>query len=289
MTTSERTTAVGVFTERRLADRAIEELHKAGFTNDQIGFVSREGYTTEEQPAVIPPQPATGAAPTGVPMLGVPPGYTQTDTEATTPAMENKTEATAAGVVGGGVIGGILGAAAALLIPGLGPAIAGGILTAILGGAAIGAVAGGLIGALTKMGVPEEEARFYQDELQAGRTLVTVQTRDRYDEALEILRHNGAYDAITRHDMPDTTPASDVDTVDVSHGTPNTALAFDTDTVDVFPERDNTMERRGAYTPPTNARPAIYTPGVPLKPTEQTTDTEIGEPEVPPPTYNVRP
>ena len=54
MTTTTRTTAVGVFTERRLADRAIEELHNAGFSNEQIGFISREGYTGDKPELIIP-------------------------------------------------------------------------------------------------------------------------------------------------------------------------------------------------------------------------------------------
>jgi hypothetical protein len=280
MTTTERTTAVGVFTERNLAEHAIERLHQAGFTNDQIGFVSREGYT-EEQAPIIPAEPAIGASPTAGAPIGVAPVYTPANDDVT-PTAESKTEATAAGVVGGGVVGGILGAAAALLIPGFGPAIAGGILTAVLGGAAIGAVAGGLIGALTNMGVPEDEARFYQDELQAGRTLVTVQAGNRYDEALEILRQGGAYDATTRRDTTETT------------------IPTDTYTSNTPDERVN--DRTEPYEPETNARSATYTPEVPQS-VDQTTDTEIREPEVPPqpdrvqrlstntppPTYNTRP
>jgi hypothetical protein len=278
MTTTTRTTAVGVFTERRLADRAIEELYNAGFANDQIGFVSREGYTGEKQKLIIPAQAGTGTAPAGgAPVAGVPtPVSSDEDLTATE---ENKTETTAAGVVGGGVLGGILGAAAALLIPGLGPAIAGGILTAVLGGAAIGAVAGGLIGALTNMGVPENEARFYQDELQAGRTLVTVQAGDRYDEALAILRRNGAYDATTRQDTTDTTTTTEDDTY-----TP--------------------AERRTEpYPSTTYERPATYAPEETTEQVQRPADTEIREPEVPsqpdrvqnfttstpPPTYNQRP
>jgi uncharacterized protein (TIGR02271 family) len=87
------------------------------------------------------------------------------------------------------------------LIPGFGPAIAGGILAATLGGAAIGAAAGGLLGALTGMGVPEEEARYYESEFQAGRIILTVQADGRRDEAINILRRYGAYDAASRGDQ----------------------------------------------------------------------------------------
>nr|BBH91394.1 hypothetical protein KTC_61450 [Thermosporothrix sp. COM3] len=155
-----RTTVVGVFTDRTQADYAIEQLQNAGFTNEQIGFIARNPET----------------------------GDTVTESGA-----EAKATATAAGAVGGGVVGGVVGAGIALLIPGIGPAIAGGVLAATLGGVAIGAVAGGLIGALTNMGIPADEARYYQEEIEAGRTLVTVKAGDRYQDALTILRQNGAY------------------------------------------------------------------------------------------------
>ena len=173
MATIERSTVVGVFIDRVQAEQAINELRRAGFSDDQIGFILH-GNPTEEG--------KTGSdAGTGV----------------------------AAGAVSGGVIGGVLGAAAALLIPGFGPAIAGGILAATLGGAAIGAAAGGIMGALTGLGVPEEEARYYQSEFEAGRTIVTVKAANRYQEALDILRSNGAYDATTRPRMHDLSAQTD--------------------------------------------------------------------------------
>ena len=51
---------------------------------------------------------------------------------------------------------------------------------------------------LVSMGVPEEEARYYQSELEFGRTIVTVEAGDRREDALEILRSNGGYDATLR-------------------------------------------------------------------------------------------
>ena len=51
---------------------------------------------------------------------------------------------------------------------------------------------------LVSMGVPEEEARYYQSELELGRSIVTVEAGDRREDALEILRSNGGYDATIR-------------------------------------------------------------------------------------------
>jgi hypothetical protein len=161
MAMTENSTVVGVFTDQTQAQQAIEALERAGFTDQQLGFV-RRGEQTE-----------TGGA------------------------VSDTLKKAAPGVAGGGVVGGIVGAAASLLIPGLGPAIAGGILAATLGGAAIGAAAGGLIRGLTNLGVPEEQARYYQGEFEAGHTLVIVRAVNRQQEASSILRQYGAYDATT--------------------------------------------------------------------------------------------
>ncbi|GCE14090.1 hypothetical protein [Tengunoibacter tsumagoiensis] len=179
MATTERTTAVGAFTEQALAERAIEELKRSGFTEDQIGFVARHSHAVDGREV-----PADD--------LG-----------------SGTVSSTATGAVGGGVLGGVIGAAASLLIPGLGPALAGGILAATLGGAAIGAVAGGFVGSLVNAGVPEDEAQYYHDQLTRGSSIVTVTAPGRYEEAAAILRESGAYNATVSKDMP----ATNADTV----------------------------------------------------------------------------
>jgi uncharacterized protein (TIGR02271 family) len=162
-TTTGRSTLVGVFRDRSEAERAVQALHDAGFRDDQIGFAARDAQTTDTRVA-----------------------HTDHGSNA------------ASGAVTGGVLGALIGAGAALLIPGIGPVVAGGILASTLGGAAIGAAAGGLIGALTDLGVPEEEARYYDSELRAGRYIVTVKAADRYQDAYGILNRYGAYDYSNR-------------------------------------------------------------------------------------------
>ena len=61
---------------------------------------------------------------------------------------------------------GVLAGIGALAIPGVGPIIAGGALASTLAGAGIGAAAGGLLGALVGLGIPEEEARYYETGLR---------------------------------------------------------------------------------------------------------------------------
>ncbi len=97
-------------------------------------------------------------------------------------------------LVTGGVIGGVLGAAAALLLPGIGPIVAGGVLAEVFGGLAIGSIAGGFLGAFTSMGVPEEQARYYEQEIKAGRTILAIHTINRQQEVTDILLQNGAHD-----------------------------------------------------------------------------------------------
>src|SRR5436190_127027 len=149
---TQRSTVVGVFQDRTAAEMAVQHLRDGGFRDDQIGIVAHNGTMSGDR-------------------IGT------TETGSKVPE----------GAATGAVIGGILGAAAALLIPGIGPVVAGGILAATLGGAALGAAAGGLLGALTNMGVPEEEAQYYQGEFEQGRTIVTVRTSDRQREAIDIL------------------------------------------------------------------------------------------------------
>jgi hypothetical protein len=101
-------------------------------------------------------------------------------------------EGAAAGALTGGVIGGLVGLVSSLLIPGLGPLVVGGVLASTLMGMGVGAATGGLVGALVGMGVPEEDAKYFDAGLRDGRTLLTVSGRDRAPQAVAILEGHGA-------------------------------------------------------------------------------------------------
>jgi len=91
-------------------------------------------------------------------------------------------EGAAVGAVWGGLVG--LGA---LLIPGIGPFIAGGALFAALTGAVTGAVVGGITAALVDFGgISSEEAARYEAMVNEGKTLVAVKARE--EDALEVRR-----------------------------------------------------------------------------------------------------
>src|SRR5438132_14223223 len=99
-------------------------------------------------------------------------------------AHEQHTKAPEGAVTGGAAglgIGAVLGWLAgigSLAIPGVGPFIAAGPIMAALGGAALGGATGGLIGALVGMGIPEREAKVYNDTVRGGGALVSVHTGD---------------------------------------------------------------------------------------------------------------
>lgn len=92
-----------------------------------------------------------------------------------TKAPEGATTGGTTGFVVGGVLGWLAGIGS-LAIPGLGPFIAAGPILASLSGAAVGAAVGGITGALIGMGIPEHEAKRYEERLKEGNALLSVHT-----------------------------------------------------------------------------------------------------------------
>jgi hypothetical protein len=151
---------VGVFDDRQMAERAVDELQRAGFADDQIGFVIRGADDVR--------------------------GGMIVDAEGT---KDGKGAVT--GAVTGGMLGGILAAAIAVLIPGVGPVVAGGVMAAFFGGAIAGTAVGGIFGAMTGLGISEHEARYYEQEFNAGRAIVAVRAGTRAAEAADLLTRLG--------------------------------------------------------------------------------------------------
>lgn len=173
----QRDTLVGVFHDSTSAQQAVQALKRAGFTDEQIGVMSRHSEASAER--------------------------TEDDTE------RHMEEGAVVGMATGAGVGalwglGILGG----MLPGIGPAIAGGTLGILLSSAAAGAAAAGLVGALVGMGIPEDEAAFYEGEFKAGRSIVTVHPRGRHADAVAILSKHGAYDIDRQERIPDVVSAS---------------------------------------------------------------------------------
>lgn len=105
------------------------------------------------------------------------------------------------GVLGGGALGAGLGVAA-LAIPGVGPLAAAGAIAAaavpeaIGVGAVVGAIGGTLNETLTKHGVSEDDATYYNDRIKNGGVVVTVEDIGIDEEKLrEVLYRNGGHNA----------------------------------------------------------------------------------------------
>jgi len=161
--TASNATTVGVFNTREEAERAIDKLMAQGYTRDQIGVVGKnaEGKVVAQTEGNAGEGAAIGAA----------------------------TGAGVAGLVSLGISYG--------LIPAIGPILAVGPLAAALLSAASGAAAAGLAGALIGWGVPEEDAKFYESQVESGKFLVTVNAEKRHDEAWKVMQQGGAYNRET--------------------------------------------------------------------------------------------
>lgn len=155
-------TVVGVFHTSTEAQRAVSRLKALGLTDDQIGVIShdQEGTFQEQSGETMAEEGASVGAVAGL---------------------------------GAGALWGI-GIAAGVL-PAIGPVIAGGTLAAIAASAGTAAAAGGILGALIGLGIPEEEAEFYQGEFEHGRTIVTVKcSKDQLAQVHQVLDEHNVYD-----------------------------------------------------------------------------------------------
>jgi len=155
-----------IATSESQASRIVDDLTSAGFSSDDISVLFPDKGTTHEF------------------------------------SHEKNTKAPEGAVTGattGGVVGGVLGLLAgigALAIPGVGPLIAAGPLLAALSGAAAGAAVGGIAGALIGLGIPELEAKRYENRISEGNILISVhtETSEEVDRAKDVLKNAGAED-----------------------------------------------------------------------------------------------
>jgi hypothetical protein len=160
------TAAFGIFPSHSSAEAAVDRLHAAGFSNDDVSVLMADKQGSKDFAA-----------------------------EKNTKAPEGTT----AGVLGGGTLGGTLGLLAgigALAIPGVGPLIAAGPIMGALAGLGIGGAVGGLVGALVGMGIPEYEAKRYEGRVSDGGILVSVNcdSSEEISRAKDVLKSAGGED-----------------------------------------------------------------------------------------------
>ncbi|BCL35980.1 general stress protein [Nostoc sp. MS1] len=191
--------AVGVFSHRRDAEKALNELKNSGFAMDRVSIIAQDADRNEEI-AGSPVREKVGD---------------KSDEGATT------------GAVTGGALGGLTGllvGLGTLAIPGIGPIMLAGAtattLATTLAGAGIGAVAGGLLGGLIGLGIPEERARGYESRVRKGHYLVIVDGTDaEIAQAEAILRRGGIED----YDVYDAPGGAAAATTGVAAGTAGVA------------------------------------------------------------------
>ncbi len=143
-------TVAGIFSSRPAAEEAVRQLHSLGISNDRIALLT-PGMNDERVESTVPTadseQPGMGQAMGG-------------------------TVGGAIGVAGGAGLG---AAAASLLVPGVGPVIAGGLLGAAIlgaGGTVTGMAAGEALEEELVTGLPHDELYLYEDALRKGRSVV---------------------------------------------------------------------------------------------------------------------
>ena len=160
------TAAFGIFPSRSAAEIAVDQLHAAGFSHDDVSVLMADKQGSKDFAS-----------------------------EKNTKAPEGTT----AGVLGGGTVGGTLGLLAglgALAIPGVGPLIAAGPIMGALAGLGIGGTLGGLVGALVGLGIPEYEAKRYEGRVNDGGILVSVhcESSEETSRAKDVLKAVGGED-----------------------------------------------------------------------------------------------
>jgi len=179
-----RQTVGALFFNRSDAESAITGLKDRGFKGDQIGIALRDRNAQGQMIEDTGTKVADGAT---------------------------------TGALGGGLLGGVVGfliGVGALAIPGIGPVVSAGVLTAVFGtagataiaGAGIGAAAGGIVGGLVGLGIPETEAKYFEEGFRKGHVLVTVNAGTRVNEAVEILKQYNGDLGIGTTELSKTTP-----------------------------------------------------------------------------------
>lgn len=144
---------VGIFESENQAINVIERLKEIGYREDDITVIAKDKDKMDRLDD-------------------------KTDVDAKTMGDSDKV---GEGAAIGGVLGGLAAALPALgllAIPGIGPILAAGPIVGIIGGVVAGGVAGGLIGALVEMGVDEEDAEEYKQQIDLGKIVILVENRD---------------------------------------------------------------------------------------------------------------
>jgi hypothetical protein len=178
---SNATLAIGSVRTQDQAERLIETLKRAGFSDDDISVILPDDKLARDPKFALDHKPGEDPA-----------------DEKHRDASDKLKTATVGAVSGGillGAIGGLVGLAS-LAIPGLGLIVVAGPIAATLIDAAAGGAAGVIAGGLMGMRIPEHRAKQYEQSVREGSTLISVHTENpqAFQRAMNILAAGGAKD-----------------------------------------------------------------------------------------------
>jgi hypothetical protein len=160
---------IGVYDNHDLAVAAIQRLKDAGYPVNQMSIMGlMETEVVDEKMHVMP-----------------------------------KSSVKAGGLGAGTVLGttlGILTGVGMFAIPGVGFLYGAGALVGAIAGFDIGLIGGGIASALVSVGVKDDMAKKYHDDLVAGKYLVIAHGSEAHvNEAKDLLHEHGTHEEITSH------------------------------------------------------------------------------------------
>jgi hypothetical protein len=164
----------GIYRDRQMVERAIEELKDAGFRNTDISVLFPESGGTKDFAI-----------------------------EKETKAPEGAVTGAGTGAVVGGALGWLMGIGF-LFFRVVGRFFAGGPIVGALAGVGAGGLVGGVAGALVGMGIPEYEANRYEGHIKKGGILLSIHADDKdwKNKGKDILERTGAEDIGCKGESP---------------------------------------------------------------------------------------
>ena len=142
----------GTFSDQKAAERAYNDLMKKGYTDKDVHVLMSEDTRKHLH------------------------GADNLKIEHGNKALEGAGAGGALGGAVGATILGVMAAASSVAIPGIGLVVAGPLAGALIGGAA-GAAAGGLAGTFVGMGIPEDRAKEFEQDVKHGSIVMGVNPR----------------------------------------------------------------------------------------------------------------
>jgi hypothetical protein len=155
--------AVGTFANYEIAEIALQELRLNNFAMEQVSVVGLDIHQRTEM--------AGANTSNRLISLG---NLESQNNQAEEKAMD--------GAIAGGTVGGFAGllvGLGGLIVPGVGPLILAGtsamVIAGMISGGILGTIAGGLAGALVGIGIPEDRAKIYSNQIAGGNYLIMVE------------------------------------------------------------------------------------------------------------------